>query len=727
LGRRKTARSQHGEGRPSAPPPRRKLLRVALAALVLAAVVGLGLAVRARSGRDAPPLPHEPGSDVVLISIDTLRADAVGAYGRQDAGTVWMDRLAREGVRFETVHAHNVVTLPSHATLLSGRLPLSHGVRDNSGFRFPADIPTLATVLKAHGYRTGAFVSAFVLDSRFGLARGFDVYDDRIGGGRTHGAFAVPERPAPETVAAAVRWLDAGGTTPSLLFLHLYEPHAPYEPPEPFASRFRGAPYHGEVAAVDAALEPLLGPLLDGQPRRPTLIVLAADHGEGLGEHGEETHGIFTYEATLRVPLLIDARGFLAPRVVPSAVRLVDVMPTVLDFLGIAPPGPVDGHSLLGLAVGRPPPGGDTYFEALSASLDRGFAPLHGIVSGSLKYIDLPIPELYDLERDPGEKTNLAARRPQDLERLAARLRTLLRTDHVVPRVREDREALEQLRALGYVSGGVAPARDYYGPDDDPKRLIALERRESEILRRFRAADFDGARELCLESLKERPDMALTWTQLASIERARGALDAAVEAGRRAAALRPSDPATVALLGGLLVEAGRPAEARRVLEPLTRGGEPDPDALIADGMALARLGRPAEALRVFAEARRLDPANPDVLVDEGTVHLMTGAIDRAGAAFEAAAKLDPRSARAQNGLGVVAARESRTEEALEHWKRAAALDPRDYRSLFNLGATLRGLGRQAEARPWLEAYLKAVPQGLEERDVGRVRSWLDGR
>jgi arylsulfatase A-like enzyme/Flp pilus assembly protein TadD len=696
-------------------------------ALGIAATLGLaGLAlilVRGRSERDVGRLAHAPGADVVLVTIDTLRADAVGAYGRTGVETPWIDRLAREGVRFETVRAHNVMTLPSHATILSGLLPLSHGIRDNSGFRFPKDLATLATVLQARGYRTGAFVSSFVLDSRFGLDRGFDVYDDRVGGGEGHGGVVIPERPGPETVAPALRWLDSGDGKPSLLFLHLYGPHSPYEPPEPFASRFRAEPYQGEVAAADAALEPLLRSLLEARPRRPTLVVLTSDHGEGLGQHGEDTHGVFGYEGTLRVPLLLWAPGLLPPRVVKDPVRLVDVMPTILDLIGIEPQAGLDGQSLLPLAVGRPSPTPDAYFEALSSSFDRGWAPLYGIVADKLKYVDLPIPELYDLAKDPAEQTNLAAQRPADLERLRTRLLGIRGNDRTGPRGTEDAATVERLRALGYVSGG-APVKQRYGPEDDPKQLIGLVRQEAETLRLLRAGDYDGAREICRQSLARRPDMSFALTQLASIERARGALAEAVEAGRRAAALRPGDPATVALLGGLLVEAGKPEAARQVLAPLLRAAEPDPDVLISEGMALVALGHPREALAAFDRVQRLDPGNALALVDAGTVHLMGGDLPRAREAFSAAIAADPRAARAHNGLGVVAAREGRAEEAVASWKRAVELDPRDYRTLFNLGVTLRKAGRAGEARPYLEAYLKAAPVTLEGRDRESVRAWL---
>jgi arylsulfatase A-like enzyme/Flp pilus assembly protein TadD len=674
-------------------------------------------------GRETGGVRREAGLSVLLISIDTLRADALGAYGNAAAETPWMDRLASRGVRFARARAHNVVTLPSHANLLSGQYPLAHGVRDNSGFRFPPATSTLATVLKARGYRTSAFVSAFPLDSRFGLDAGFDVYDDHVGASEASGAFVMPERRGRDTVALARKWLDEDPARPSFAFVHLYEPHLPYEPPDPWAGRFRGNPYLGEVAAADAALEPLLRPLIE-EDRPPTLVVLTSDHGEGLGEHGEMTHGVFAYESTLHVPLVLFAPRLLEPAVVPEPVRHVDVLPTVLDALGLEVPPELPGHSLLPHAAGRPSPAPDTYFEALSASLDRGWAPLRGVVSGSLKYIDLPVPEVYDLERDAGERANLASQRPDLVERLRGRLAGLRRSERTVSRVEEDAATRERLRALGYAAGGASPARESHGPEDDPKALIAFERREMEVLRLFRAGDYERARALCLETLAQRPGMSLTWTQLVSIERARGDLAAALEAARRAVALRPLDPATVVLLAGTLVEAGRPEEARQVVAPFLRSAEPDADLIVADGMALARLGRAREALASFERARTLDPGNAGLLVNIGTVHLMAGNVAEARAAFTSALRADPSQARAHNGVAMIAAREGRTEEAIEHWRRAVALEPRDYQSLFNLGLTLRRAGRTQEARPYLEAYLRTAPASIEQRDIARVRDWL---
>jgi arylsulfatase A-like enzyme/Flp pilus assembly protein TadD len=666
---------------------------------------------------------RDPTLSVLLITIDTLRADALGAYGKKDAGTPWIDRLAREGVRFEDAHAHNVVTLPSHANILSGLLPYRHGIRDNSGFRFPRARPTLATVLKGAGWRTGAFVSAFVLDSRFGLEAGFDTYDDRLGGAEVHTAFLVPERPGVRTVEAARAWLEAGGAARSFCWLHVFEPHFPYAPVEPFASRHGNDAYQGEVAAADAALEPVLRPLLERGAEARTLVVLTSDHGESLGEHGERSHGIFAYEATLKVPLVLWAPGVLRPRVVRAPASHVDVVPTVLDLLGLPVPAALDGRSLFDAAVGRPTRSTPTYFEALSASLNRGWAPLHGVLADGLKHVDLPDPELYDLARDPAELQNRAASQPAELERLRGLLSRFRAEDQGVERRQEDAAVRERLSALGYVSGE-APRKERYTAADDPKNLVELETLLDQVIGLHARREFDAGVALCKEILRRREDMPLAHGQLAVLERARGNMPGALAAAGRALELRPSDAEGAALLAVYLVEAGRAREAMAVLEPFLGAEDPDLDVLTAAGMAQARLGRHAEALATFARARETDPTNALVLVNMATVRMMDGDLAAARDALEAALSLDPRVAKAHNELGVIAARRGLGEEAIGHWRRAAELDPSDYQTLFNLGVTLRGLGRLAEARPYLEAYLKAAPPALEARDIARVRAWL---
>jgi arylsulfatase A-like enzyme/Flp pilus assembly protein TadD len=655
--------------------------------------------------------PGRRPQNVLLVTVDTLRADAVGAYGNARAATPWMDRLASRGLRFAHAHAHNVVTLPSHANILSGVLPFVHGVRDNAGFRFPADRPTLATLLKERGYRTAAFVSAFPLDSRFGLARGFDVYDDAFVQAGAPSAFLVQERPAPETVGRARRWIDAQGAEPWLCWVHVFDPHFPYQPAEPFVSRFADA-YAGEVAAVDAALGPLLGPALEDAAGR-TLVVLTADHGESLGEHGESTHGVFAYESTLRVPLLVYPAPGLKPGVREDEAQHVDVVPTVLDILGLPVPGGLAGVSLAG-AGGQ---GRLTYFEALSSALNRGWAPLHGVIDRGLKYVDLPEPELYDLRRDVAEVENLAAARPLDPFREAlgrfpgARERGSRRV--------EDAGTRERLKALGYVSG---EARATDG-GSDPKRLIALDVQLQQVVASYRAGDVRGAREAARALVAQRPD-TVALLHLAHLERESGDLPAAIRSLRRAHAADPGAPTVVALLGAYLTQAGRAAEAADVLQPLAHAPSPDLDVLFARSLALASLGRTDESLAHLQRARELDAASGLLLLHEGTVRLLAG--DRRGArrALAEATAQEDAPPRATSALALLDAEDGRHAEALSGFERAVAADPGESAKLLTAGSLLRQRGREPEARPYLELFSRVAPAPRFGQELARVREWL---
>ena len=479
--------------------PRRDMAKKKRPTVVIAtAAVVLGLAVIAavfwRSRPAQADLRRIDGQNVLLITIDTLRADALGVDGGP-AATPALDRLAAEGVRFDFAHAHSVMTLPSHASILTGALPFQHGLRDNSGYRLPADARTAATMLKQAGYATAAFVAVYPLHARFGLNIGFDVYDDRFGDERGLTDFNMPERPASAVVPLARDWLSGrtGGAgangqvaQPWFLWVHVFDPHAPYRPPPPFDTQYAGRPYYGEVAATDAALAPLLDDVR--RSTRPTLVIVTGDHGEGLGEHGEVSHGTFAYESTLRIPLIITEMGgetshssvassfsrTSAAEVSSVPARHIDILPTMLDAIGQPVPAELPGRTLL--------PGNErragalpraTYFEAMSGMLNHGWAPLSGVLVDRDKWIDLPMAERYDLATDATERTNLEGRSPERDRSLTAALKAF---KPAAPgrRVTEDPEAAARLRALGYVSG-TAPAKARYTEDDDPKRLVELD------------------------------------------------------------------------------------------------------------------------------------------------------------------------------------------------------------------------------------------------------------
>jgi choline-sulfatase len=437
-------------------------------ALLLA--IGALLTACCTRGLGTPAAPRA----VLLVTLDTTRADRLSPYGFMGVALPHLDRLGREGVVFDQATSVAPLTLPAHASLLTGLLPPAHGVRDNAGAPLAQDALTLAEILGAAGFRTAAFVGSDVLHPDRGLNQGFH----RYGGVGQHPERPVTgQRPANEVVNEAIQWIDEVGDVPFFLWTHLYDPHRPYEPPEPFASRYGSDLYVGEIAYADSQIGRLFDALDRQQLLEETLVIVAGDHGESLGEHGERDHGVFIYESVLRIPLMIRAPG-VTPRRVSPVVRLIDVMPTVLDILGLPSPA-IDGISLLALMRG----GRGQALEAYSESeypRQLGWSPLRSLRDGRFKLIDAPRPELFDLERDPFEIRNLYHDRRQTADVLMQRLETVAQArwrttgsggaKAVVPT-----DLRGRLDALGYVSTGALP-----GPGGrtlpDPKDCINSQR-----------------------------------------------------------------------------------------------------------------------------------------------------------------------------------------------------------------------------------------------------------
>jgi len=616
-----------------------------------------------------------------------LRADHVGAYGSALGATPTIDRFAREGLRFDVARAHVPMTLPSHTTIMTGLYPFSNGVRDNGSFRFDGAKPTLASELKRAGYRTAAFVGAFVLDARFGLNAGFDVYDDRVRGESAN--LEIVQRTAGAVVAAAGDWItnpqppvpanpQSPIPNPWFAWVHLYDPHEPYTPPEPFASRYAQDPYSGEIAYADAALGALFDRLRREGALDRTLLVITSDHGESLGEHGERTHGLFAYESTLRVPLVVWAPGAIAPAAIAAPARLVDIAPTILDLVG-APAGSFDGRSLRPLAGGHAQdddPG--SYFEALNANLTRNWAPLKGLVRGGLKLVDLPIPELYDLASDRDERRNLYAsqrERARDLEARLDRIDAGARAPQAPASLDADAEA--RLRSLGYVvSGAPRPARAFTAADD-PKRLVHLNDMLDAAAAALARGDAASAAATLQSAIAERSDLTIAYDRLAFVLRGAGRIGEAVALLDRAAREGHADRALLRSLGSTLRDAGDPARAIAVLEPLAKEDASDLQTLDALGQVYARAGRAREAEAMF---RRVVSASPNASATWNNLGSLYLGENRTGEAFEALSKavaINPELPAAHNGLGVAYARRGDMDRAAEEWRRALALRP-DY-------------------------------------------------
>ena len=703
----------------SAPPPaRRSPLLLAIVALLVIAAAGWWWTRGA-----SYTLGVNAERNILFISIDTLRADALGAYGGR-AATPNLDRLAAHGARFTFAHAHAVVTLVSHATMFTGRYPYEHGIRDNTGYRLPPSQPTAAALLKARGFATAAFIGGFPLDRRFGLGAGFDRYDDRLGVAATADA-ADGERRADLVVASALDWMG-GQSGKWFAFVHLYDPHAPYQPPAEWASRFPSDPYLGEVSWTDAALGPLLERLAS-QPR-PTLVVVTGDHGESLGEHGELTHSLFAYESTLHVPLIV---GEIGPSTggsrvrgvtIETAVRHVDLLPTLLDAAGAPAIGTLPGASLQDLiASGR---GADraSYFEAMTATVTRGWAPLRGVIAGHDKYIDLPVPELYDLTADPKEAANLAVSRR---DRAEVMLNTL-RLFSVAPpaRAREETpDTIERLRSLGYIGGGTATVREKYSEADDPKRLIEIEQMLQRAGDAYRQGRAEEAIDLYKQVIARRADTEDAYRKLALAYWRGGRPGDAIATLELALRNGVTQTEVRIKLAQYLAEAGQPAKAIALLE---HDAGDDPDALVALGNAYALAGRRAEALRTFRRLIEVDPNNALAHENLGTALLQAGDHAGAEASLRRALAIDPGLAAAHTALGVVLANTGRKAQAIDAWKRAIALDAAEFDAMFNLTVNLAAAGRHDEARVYGERFIATAPPALRD-DVAAVRKAIAER
>jgi choline-sulfatase len=679
--------------------PRAGLLAAALAAAV---IVGCARQAPPDAGLAAGALR---GFNVLLVTIDTLRADHVGAYGSALGLTPTLDRLAGEGVRFEFAHAHVPMTLPSHTSIMTGLYPVANGVHDNGSFRFDGAKPSLAGELKRAGYRTAAFVGAFVLDARFGLNAGFDVYDDRVRGASAN--LEIVQRTADAVLAPAYTWITNAATSrpggpsrepqnqnqnlepknqnpeprtpnpeppPWFTWIHLYDPHEPYSPPEPFASRYSQDPYSGEIAYADAALgrffERLRGAALDR-----TLVVITSDHGESLGEHGERTHGLFAYESTLRVPLIVWAPGVVRPAVVASPARLVDLAPTVLDLVGAPASGAFDGRSLRPFAAGgQPPEDPGSYFEALNANLTRNWAPLKGVMRDQLKLIDLPIPELYDLAVDPGEQRNLYASQRERARDLESRLDRINGGARSTP-APVDSDAATRLRSLGYVvAAAPKPARAFTAADD-PKRLVHLDAMLDLAAAAMARGDAAAAAATLQAAIDQRPDLTIAYDRLAFALRGAGRVGDAVAVLDRAARGGHADRALMRSLGAGLRDTGDSARALAVLEPLAREDATDLQTLDALAQTYARAGRSRDAEAAF---RRVLDASPNASAtwnNLGSLYLAENRNDEALGALSKAAAINPDLAGAHNGLGVVYARRGELDRAAEEWRKALVLRP----------------------------------------------------
>lgn len=654
--------------------------RVLAAAAVLLAAVSLWFGTR----RGAPA-PGPAGGElvtsgpVVLVVVDTLRADRLGAYGHRGSLTPALDAFARDAVVFEDAYSHVPLTLPAHASLFTGLLPPRHGVRDNGGFALDARHRTLATRFREAGMETGGAVSAWVLRRATGIAAGFDFYDDAIETDEVDESIGDQQRDGGVAVDSLAGWIEARAGRRFFAFLHLYEPHSPWAPPPPH--RGRPTPYDGDVAHADELVGRFLDRLRAGGVLDRAVVVITSDHGEGLGDHGEEEHGLFLYREALRVPLLVRLpRAERGGTRVARPVAQSDVAATLLDLAGLPHEG-LDGVSLRAALSGRPLEDRPVYSETLFPRYHFGWSELLAVTEGRLRYVDAPRPELYDVAADPGERLNLVASRAAAATAMRSWARARAGGKAPAPAPVPD-DVRERLEALGYVGGGAPPPPS--GPRPDPKDEIGA-------FEAFKAA--------------------------VELQRQGRAVEAAA-ALRRVVADRPGMVDARETLAHVLVVLGRAREAAAELEAVI---EVDPDRASAH-LALARVyGTIGRLERVERHAARAVAQRPGEAYEMlAQLALDRGREDEAARFARHAVEADPSRAVAHFVLGLVARAAGRCDEALPSLRRAEEERSRK-RSFVMPGlmaATAECLaraGRDAEAERAFAAEITGFPASVEGR------------
>jgi choline-sulfatase len=677
--------------------------------------VGLGLLASAALACARAPEPAAAARNLVLVTIDTLRADRLGVYGSPDVATPHLDGMAREGAFFPEAAVSVPLTRPSHASILTGLDPADHRLRDNVSPPLDASVPTLATILKGEGFETAAFVSAVVLSSQSGLNRGFDLYSDRFELGADDARFlnSIQKRGDAPT-AEAISWLEARRGGRFFAWLHLYDPHDPYEPPEPYARQYADRPYDGEVAYSDDLVGRLLAALDRLGRRSDTLVVVTSDHGEGLGEHGENVHGYFVYQSTLRVPLIFRGPG-VRPGVRPSVTaRSVDICPTVLDLLAVPAGFRSSGRTLQPVLQGQSLPEQPSYAESLLPLLHYGWSDLRSIREGRFKYIQAPRPELYDLARDPGELENRAAAEPARAEALRKALARHLSSEKgslsegsagVPP------DLLEKLGALGYLGAGTPPEGSETGADPKDKideykilnrlvreGLVALrEKRYARSVERFqellrrgvasfevhyylaRALSGQGrAREAIPhfeKALGHLPGFSTGWLALAETRLGLGDPAGAIAALSKGALASPRDPRLPEREAQLLRTSKRLTEARSAYERAVALAPKDALLKVQLAEVLRDAGNLAEAARLLHEAVALDPAPASYWNTLGMVEGAAGRMAEAEKAFREAVTRDGADSQYVYNLGLALVRQGKKEEAAAQFRRSLELRP----------------------------------------------------
>ncbi|MFB3906230.1 MAG: sulfatase-like hydrolase/transferase [Acidobacteriota bacterium] len=650
--------------------------------------------------------PEEPSvrkANVLLITMDTTRPDYLSCYNPKAVPTPNIDGLAARGTRFTQAVVQVPLTLPSHACILTGTYPQTHGIRDNGGFQLDPKVPTLAGILGKHGFETAAFVGAAILNHRYGLNQGFVIYDDNMR--QTRRVEKLPgvlaEIPAQEVSDRALDWLElmhkrgAGrGGNPFFLWLHYYDPHVPYDPPEPFRARFRANPYAGEIAYTDTQIGRVLEWLRAKYIEDRTLVVLIGDHGESLGEHGEYTHGVFLYDSTIHVPLIMAGPGLPAGARVEQQVRSIDILPTVLDFLAAPDPGRIPGESLLPLLTSSHSVRTTySYMETLYPRTAMAWSELRGVRTGDWKLVVAPKPELYQLTADPQESRNVIAQHAAETERLRKRVWEVAGDPSQIRPLRSsplDDQTRKELESLGYVNASRKKEirLDMSGPD--PKDRVAV-----------------------LEIMEKTAELINADRYAAAIPLLRPLLES-----------DPQNPMVYTRLGLCYERLGQYAKAIEVRRVSIEKGADNSETHAELGELYVRLGRLDEAVAAMNRAAEMNPANLQNLTNLATAYLQLGKQADAERSIHGILAQNPKSAEGHNLLGLLELSRGRGEQARASFEMAIQEDSSLAEPYLNLGLLAEKTGNPTKAAECYEQFLRKASPDKHGEVIPKVKEAL---
>ena len=673
-----------------------------------------------------------PPTNVLLITVDTLRPDHLACYGNSKVKTPNFDRLAREGVLFQDAFCQVPLTLPSHASILSGTYPMSHGFRDQGQTQSNRKMPSLAGVLRQEGYRTAAFVGSFVLDSRFGLNQGFDYYFDRfetsLSGAKE---FQNVERPASDVANEAIQWI---GSTPEKKFfawIHLYDPHDPYLPPEPFKTEYQGNPYDGEIAFVDSVLGKLFALLEEKGLYDNTLIVLLSDHGEGLEEHGETYHGFFVYDSTLRIPLLVKPpRGFNSKnQIIQEQVETVDIAPTILEFLKLSPRKEIQGRSLLSTIQGKRLVSPSKLYGESYYPRQFDWSELRTLRSGKYKFIEAPKPELFDTDQDPHELRNLALEHPETVKAMLGDLRQLSERFPKESAIdqknsyQSNAEVRRKLSSLGYMSG----SRSNFGlkatePSNlpDPKDKLDVYQRFQKALLASGKGDPNTAASELESVLRLDPQFTEARLLLGMIQRNQGQQSLAQKSFLAIVKQRPSHAAAHYNLALTCLFLGQRDEAEAHLRKVIEIDPAYSDAYADLGGIYQSKGRTDDAVLQYQTCLQISPLDYQALNNLAAIYLSRDSDREAVTLLERVVKANPSRFEAYNNLGSAYLKLKKFDQALVEFGRAQQLNP-DYGPVqANIGLVYMAQGRIDEAKEQFTRSLRLDPADRAAREYLRM-------